>query len=74
MISKRRIGTDMGDEVATYAHNSIKYHRRTCIPEEAPEFFGIEAEPMRARPVLIVAWYKCPSNPVDSFEKHERKL
>ena len=63
-----------GGGVTVYVRSSIKHHRRTDIPERALEFVGIEAEPMKAGPLLVVAWYRPPSDPVDSFKKLERNL
>ena len=63
-----------GGGVAVYVRNSIKHHRRTDIPEGTLEFVGIEVELIKARPFLVAAWYRPPSDSVDSFTKLERNL
>ena len=53
---------------------TLKHHRRTDIPERSLEFVGIEVELIKARPFLVAAWYRPPSDPVDSFTKLERNI
>ena len=63
-----------GGGVAVYVHNSLKYHRRTDIPDKSLELICIEMEPIRARPFLIFAWYRPPSALIESFKKLEGNL
>ena len=57
-----------------YVRDSLKHHRRRDIPEAGLEFVGIEVEPNRARPFLVAAWYRLPSDPIESFTKLEGNL
>ena len=38
------------------------------------EFIGIEVEPTKAQPFIVAAWYRPPSNPIQSFTKLEGNL
>ena len=63
-----------GGGVAVYMRNSLKYNRRTDIPDKSLELVSIEIEPIRARPFLIFAWYRPPSALIESFNKLEGNL
>ena len=55
--------------MAAYVRDSLKHHRRRDIPEECLEFIGIEVKPTNALPFLVAAWYRPPSDPIESFTK-----
>ena len=63
-----------GDGVAVYVAESLKHHRRNDLPEGGLEIICLEIEPTRARPFYVVAWYRPPSDPVQTFTKLERNL
>ena len=44
------------------------------MPERDLEIVCLDIEPTRARPFHVVAWYKPPSDSVDTFTKLERNL
>ena len=60
-----------GGGVAVYVRDSLKHHRRRDIPEEGLEFISIEVKPTNALPFLVAAWYRTPSDPIESFTKLE---
>ena len=60
-----------GGGVAVYVRESLKHHRRRDIPEGGLEFIGIEVKPTKALPFLVAAWYRPPSDPIESFTKLE---
>ena len=63
-----------GCGVAVYVRESLKHKRRRDIPEGGLEFIGIEVEPTKAQSFLIAAWYRPPSDPIESFTKLEGNL
>ena len=63
-----------GGGVAVYVRDSLKHHRRRDIPEGGLEFIGIEVEPTKAQPFIVAAWYRPPSDPIESFAKLEGNL
>ena len=71
-MSKGVLGIDGG--VTVYVRNSIKHRRRTDLPEGTPEFIAIEVGPIKSRPFYEAAWYRPPSDPVNSFTKFKRNL
>ena len=44
------------------------------VPFEKLELFCVDISPPKRKPFLVVAWYKSPSDPVDSFNKLEKAL
>ena len=63
-----------GDRVAVHVAESLKHHRRNDPPERGLEIICLEIEPTGARPFYVVAWYRPPSDPVQTFTKLERNL
>ena len=60
-----------GGGVAVYVRDSLKHHRRRDISEEGLEFISIEVKPTKTLPFLVAAWYRTPSDPIESFTKLE---
>ena len=50
-----------GGGVAVCVHSSVHHNRRVDIPERGLEFVRKEAEPMGARPFLVIVWHRLPS-------------
>ena len=44
------------------------------VPSDTLELLCIEIEPPRSRSYFVIAWYRPPSYPVDSFDKQEKAL
>ena len=57
--------------MGVYVRKSLKRHRQRDIPEGGLEFIDIEVKPTKALPFLVAAWYKPPSDPIESFTKLE---
>ena len=55
--------------MAVYIRDSIKYHLRKDLLEKSLELLGTEVEPSTARPFRAIAWYRLPSDTVETFEK-----
>ena len=63
-----------GGGVSIYVRDSIKYKPRPDVPVEDLEIICIEVEPPNSRSILVLAWYRPPSDPVVSFDKLEKVL
>ena len=48
--------------------------RRNDFPERTLEMISIEVGPKGAGPFLVVAWYRPPAKPVETFTKLEKNL
>ena len=63
--------TSNGGGVAIYIKDSISYQLRKDIPHNDLELICVEILPPKAKSYFVVAWYRPPSNPVESFSKLE---
>ena len=63
-----------GGGVSLYVRDSIKMTPRLDLPSEGLELLCVEISPPKSKPFLVVAWYRPPSDPVDSFDKLEKAL
>ena len=61
-------------DVSIYIRDSIKYKLRSDVPVDDLEIICIEVEPPKSKPILVLAWYRPPSDPVASFDKLEKAL
>ena len=71
---KRLDRTCNGGGVALYVRDSIKLTSRDDVPSDGLEILCVEIFPPKSKPFLIVAWYRPPSDLVDSFNKLEKAL
>ena len=71
---KRLDRTCHGGGVAFYVRDSIKMTPKDDVPSDGLEFLCVEIFPPKSKPCLVVAWYRPPSDPVDSFDKLEKAL
>ena len=60
-----------GGGVAIYSKDSIRYKLRKDIPHNYLELICVEILPPKAKSYYVVASYRPPSNPVESFSKLE---
>ena len=63
-----------GGGVSLYVKDSIKMTPRIDVPSEGLELLRVEVSTLKSKPFLVVAWYRPPSDPVDSFNKLEKAL
>ena len=63
-----------GEGVAVYVSDSLRHSCRNDFPERALEMISIEVEPKGARPFVVVAWYRPPTEPVETFIKIEKNM
>ena len=70
----RKDRTSNGRGVAIYIKDSISYKLRKDIPYNDLELICVEILPPKAKSYFVVAWYRPPSNPVESFSKLEQIL
>ena len=63
-----------GGGVSLYVKDSIKMTPRVDLPSEGLELLCVEISTLKSKPFLVVAWYRPPSDPVDSFNKLENAL
>ena len=54
-----------------YLKDSISYKPRKDIPDNDLELICVEILPPKAKSYFVVAWYRPPSDPVESFNKLE---
>ena len=71
---ERRERTCNGGGVSIYIRDSIKYKKRSDVPIDDLEIICIEVEPPKSMSFLVLAWYRPPSCPVESFNKLEKIL
>lgn len=57
-----------------YIKDSLNYTRRDDLPVKDLELICVEIEPPKSKSYLLVAWYRPPNDPVDSFKKLEANL
>ena len=60
--------------VSLYVRDSIKMTPRLDLPSEGLKLLCVEISLPKSKPFLIVAWYRPPNDPVDSFNKLEKAL
>ena len=63
-----------GGGVSLYVKDTFKMAARDDIPADGLELLCVEISPPKSKPFLVVAWYRPPSDPVDSFSKLEKAL
>ena len=63
-----------GGGVSLYVKDTFKMAARDDVPADGLELLCIEISPPKSKPFLVVAWYRPPSDPVDSFSKLEKAL
>ena len=68
---ERKDRTSDGGGVAIYIKGSISYKLRKDVPHNDLELICVEILPPKAKSYFVVAWYRPPSNPVESFSKLE---
>ena len=61
-----------GGVVAIYIKDSIRFKHRNDLPPNGLELICIEVEPPKAKSFLVLAWYRPPSDTVETFEKMEK--
>ena len=66
--------SSFGGSVSIYVRDTIKFHARKDIPNDNLEILSIEVQSPKSRPILVVAWYRSPSDPVSTFDKAEKFL
>ena len=71
---ERKDRTSNGGGVAVYIKDSISYKLRKDIPYNDLELICVEILPPKAKPYFVVAWYRPPSDPVETFSKLEQIL
>ena len=68
---ERKDRTSSGGGVAVYIKDSFSYKLRKDIPYNDLELICAEILPPKAMSYVVVAWYRPPSNPVESFSQLE---
>ena len=63
-----------GGGVSIYIRNSINYKRRTDLPRGDLELICIQVLPSLNKPFLLLAWYRPPSDTVETFHKLDKFL
>ena len=63
-----------GGGVAIYIRDDIKYLQRCDLPNHTLELICIEIRPSHSEPFNIVAWYRPPSDPIDTLNQLENIL
>ena len=63
-----------GSGVSIYVRDSIRFNRRMDVPIEDLELIFIEISPQKCNSVVVLAWYRPPSDPIWTFEKLETVL
>ena len=71
---ERNDRTAHGGGVALYIREPIQYTRRTDLPSHDLELICVEIQPPKSKSYIVIAWYRPPSDPVDSFNKLETIL
>ena len=71
---ERKDRTSNGGGVAVYIKDSISYKLRKDIPYNDLELICVEILPPKAKPYFVVAWYRPPSDLVETFSKLEQIL
>ena len=63
-----------GGGVAIYIKVNIRFKHRNDIPNNGLETICIEVEPPKAKSFLLLAWYRPPSDTIETFDKMEKVL
>ena len=71
---ERKDRTAHGGGVVLYIREPIQYTRRTDLPSQDLELIFVEIQPPKSKSYIVIAWYRPPSDPVDSFNKLETNL
>ena len=71
---ERKDRTAHGGGVALYIREPIQYTRHTDLPYQDLELICVEIQPPESKSYIVIAWYRPPSDPVDSFNKLETIL
>ena len=70
---ERKDRTSNGGGAAVYIKDSISYKLRKDTHDDL-ELICVEILPPKAKPYFVVAWYRPPSDPVETFRKLEQIL
>ena len=57
--------------VTIYCCDTLEFSKRDDIPITTLEMVCIEIKPPRAKPYLVISWYRPPSDNVQTFAKLE---
>ena len=71
---ERKDRTAHGGGAVLYIREPIQYTRRTDLPSQDLEHICVEIKPPKSKSYIVIAWYRPPSDPVDSFNKLETNL
>ena len=71
---ERKDRTAHGGGVVLYIREPIQFTRRTDLPSQDLELICVEIQPTKSKSYIVIAWYRPPSDPVDSFNKLETNL
>ena len=71
---ERKDRTFNGEGVAIYLKDSISYKPRKDIPDNDLELICVKILPPKVKSYFVVAWYRPPSDPVESVDKLELML
>ena len=63
-----------GGGVAIYIKDNIRFKHRNDISTNGLETICIEVEPPKAKSFLVLAWYRPPSDTIETFDKMEKVL
>ena len=63
-----------GGGVAIYCRNTFECSKRDDIPISILEMICVEIKPPKAKPYLVLSWYRPPSATIETFENLERVL
>ena len=66
--------TRHGVGVAVYCRDIFKSKVREDIPKTSLEMIEVEITPLRAAPLIILSWYRPPSDLIDTFDKLEQVM
>ena len=63
-----------GGGVAIYCRNTFECSKRDDIPISTLEMICVEIKPPKAKPYLVLSWYRPPSATIETFENLESVL
>ena len=70
----RNVRNRHGGGIAYYCKDTLKCEVRHDVPVSDLEMLCVEITPPKARPYIILLWYRPPSDNKDTFEKLENVL
>ena len=73
-LHERKDRMSSGGGVSIYIKDSIKCKLQNDIPDCNLELISVEILPPKAKSYFLVAWYRPPSDPVESFNKLDQIL